>query len=319
VATAVAKIAAPSGVTLEIPVAAISGPDGAVYILDQGAKRVYRIGADRRVDSIGRAGAGPGELSNPSDIVWLENGTLGVVDAGNSRIQRFTPAGAQDGVIPFPFGPTSVAVGFGDTIYAPAFARSFALGAGGPEVKEKGLVTLVSGSSGSVLTEFVKPRPYKGEVVPLFGNAVSAAVDRVNRAVWVAWPLEPVLMKYSPEGVPLLELKRTLEFTPPVPTEYRAPNSPMPSADYQRVTYGLAVDAKGALLLLAPREAKKGRIGDRNYTPPPQQLEVYENGALRCRIPLPVTGSSLTSAAPGTVLIVDGVDTPEVFKVNYHC
>lgn len=312
-------MSADGGIHFLQPAAALSGPDGSVYVLDRGAKVVYRIHRDRQVDTLGRPGSGPGEFQDPSDLLWLDSITIGVVDAGNGRVQQISGDGTPTGTIPFSFGPTSVVRGPGDTLYTAAFARSFALGADGPEIREKGLVTAISANDGSVLTEFGMPRPYDGRVIPLFGNAVSAVFDRDARSVWIAWPLEPVLMEFSPEGVRRREVQRTLSFDPPPPTEYRVPGSPLPAGDYQRVTLGLTTDSLGQLILLAPRAAKSGRLADPDYVPPPQQLEIYEAGVLRCQVPLTVAGTSLSAGEPNSVFIVDALNTAEVYRVRYDC
>lgn len=315
----VERLATSAEIDLFEPADALPGPDGSVYVVDRGAKALYRIHRDHHVDTLGRPGSGPGEFQDPSDVLWLDSLTLGLVDAGNGRIQRLTAEGSPAGTLPFTFGPTSVVRGPGDTLYTAAFARSFALGANGPEIREKGLVTAISTKDGSVLAEFGSPRPYEGEVIPLFGNAVSTVFVPATQSVWVAWPLDAVLTEFSPEGVQRREVQRTLSFDPPPPTEYRRPGSPMASGDFQRVTLGLATDSRGLLILLAPRAAKRGRLADPDYVPPPQQLEIYDAGVLRCQVPLPMTGTSLSAGGPDTVFVVDALNTPEVYRVQYHC
>lgn len=315
----VEQLSASARIELLQPAAALTGPDGSVYVLDRGAKALFRIHRDHHVDTLGRPGSGPGEFQDPSDVFWLDSLTLGVVDAGNGRIQRLTAEGSPTGTIPFAFGPTNVIRGPGDTLYAAAFARSFALGADGPEIHEKGLVTAISATDGSTLTEFGSPRSYEGEVIPIFGNAVSAVFIPSTRSVWLAWPLEPLLMEFSPAGMPRREIQRTLPFDPTPPTEYRVPNSPLPAGDFQRVAFGLATDSLGRLMLLAPLAAKHGRPVEPDFVPSPQQLEIFDAGVLRCRVPLTVTGTSLSAGGPDTVLVVDGLNTPEVYRVRYQC
>lgn len=315
----VERLATSAGIDLFRPADALPGPDGSVYVVDRGAKVLYRIHRDHHADTLGRPGSGPGEFQDPSDVFWLDSLTLGVVDAGNGRIQQLTADGSPAGTMPFTFGPTSVVRGPGDTLYTAAFARSFSLGENGPEIHEKGLVTAISAEDGSVLGEFGSPRAYEGEVIPIFGNAVSAVFVPATRSVWVAWPLEPVLIEFSPGGAQRREVQRTLSFAPPPPTEYRRPGSLLPSGDFQRVSLGLATDARGLLILLAPRAAKRGRPADPDFVQPPQQLEIYDAGVLRCQVPLPITGTSLAAGGPDTVFVVDALNTPEVYRVQYQC
>lgn len=85
------------------PVALLAAADGSLYVGDSGAHRVRRIAPDGTVHAVagtGTAGfAGDGgaataaQLDGPSSLSQGPDGTLYVVDAGNSRIRAVSPDG----------------------------------------------------------------------------------------------------------------------------------------------------------------------------------------------------------------------------------
>ncbi len=69
-------------------------PLGRVWVLDRQAKelRVFDA-AGRHVRTVGREGAGPGELRNPIGLSWDAGARLWVVDTDNQRYEVFDTAG----------------------------------------------------------------------------------------------------------------------------------------------------------------------------------------------------------------------------------
>lgn len=97
-------------VTEEVRIGAVDGPaetqfgqiaavdvasDGAIYVLDQQARRVRVFNPDGTFRAeLGGSGSGPGELSQITMGMVLSAGdTVLVIDAGNARITRFEPGG----------------------------------------------------------------------------------------------------------------------------------------------------------------------------------------------------------------------------------
>ena len=79
---------------LELP-SALLVVDGAAYIADRGAARVYRIGADGRLENaFGAPGEGPGELRNPQRIQVDGRGRVWIGDAENQRIMLYEDGSA---------------------------------------------------------------------------------------------------------------------------------------------------------------------------------------------------------------------------------
>ena len=80
----------------DIPDALAVGPDGLLYVTDQGNHRVVVVRpptldapGGQVVRVIGRRGSAPGELRDPEDLVFDHAGRLIVADGGNGRLQVF--------------------------------------------------------------------------------------------------------------------------------------------------------------------------------------------------------------------------------------
>lgn len=310
------------GIEFTQPVAAATGPDGAVYVLDGGSSALYRL-AGARVDTFARAGSGPGELKRPSAMALWQDSILIVVDEGNGRLQFFGRNGHVQRTLTFGQGAmTAVVDSRRGHLYVSDFGRNFSLVADHPILKQDSLVSVVDLADGRIIAAFGTPRAYAGKIVPILGNYVSLMRNPGTGDIWISWPLEPVMARYGAGGVWREELERTLPFKPPVPREVPNPNSPLPlpKADVQRVTFSTTTDADGRLLVLTAREAKRGIPGDPDYTAPPQAIDVLSPaGRPLCTIALPVTGDFISSERPGTVLLADASSAGEVYRVTYTC
>ncbi|HEX2209762.1 MAG TPA: hypothetical protein VHG93_18925 [Longimicrobium sp.] len=75
-------------------VAVEADPLGRVWVLERDAREVRVFGPDgRHVRTLGRRGAGPGELADPIGFAWAPDGRLWVADPGNARFTVFDTAG----------------------------------------------------------------------------------------------------------------------------------------------------------------------------------------------------------------------------------
>lgn len=85
----------PSGEPLfESPVLVRSHPDGRVFVTDDVAHCIQVFdGAGTLLQTLGRHGAGPGELMWPDAVHWGADGRLYIADAGANRIQVWTQEG----------------------------------------------------------------------------------------------------------------------------------------------------------------------------------------------------------------------------------
>jgi hypothetical protein len=98
------------GLIASIAVAA----DGAISVLDRQESRVLRFARDGEfLGAVGRAGAGPGELSPQAVNVFVTPAdTLLVADPGNLRINIYSPAGDAIGSIPVPSPTGTIPIRF---------------------------------------------------------------------------------------------------------------------------------------------------------------------------------------------------------------
>lgn len=79
-----------------VPDALALGPDGNLYVTDQGNHRIVVVRPPTPehpegvvLREIGGAGSGPGQLRKPEDLVFDRRGRLIVADGGNGRLQVF--------------------------------------------------------------------------------------------------------------------------------------------------------------------------------------------------------------------------------------
>ena len=75
--------------------AAISGPDGTVWLTDHQLGQVLVYSADgEHLKTLSREGEGPGEVDHPDDLFWLPDGNLGIKDRKSGQFTRID----QDGI-----------------------------------------------------------------------------------------------------------------------------------------------------------------------------------------------------------------------------
>lgn len=79
---------------LQYPAGLSIGPDGMLYLADQGLGPIQSFAPDGAVlEPWGEQGSGPGQFEAPTSIVFDNDGNRYVADLGNSRIQKFAPDG----------------------------------------------------------------------------------------------------------------------------------------------------------------------------------------------------------------------------------
>jgi RHS repeat-associated protein len=212
---------------LSYPMATKVAPDGAIYVVDEGADRIRRIGRDgiittfagNRLADDGLGDDGPAAdawLSQPDDIALGPDGSVYVSDSGNGRIRRITP----DGII------TTVAggdegdacaddTGLGDggpaTAVALCYPRSLAVAPDGSIYFAEGtllrrigtdgtLSTIANGgSSGGGSTEFAsQSASVETASADDFGSVGSIAVSRDGTIYFIAGG--DTVRKITPDG-----------------------------------------------------------------------------------------------------------------------
>ncbi|NNF12077.1 MAG: hypothetical protein HKN72_02570 [Gemmatimonadetes bacterium] len=74
------------------------GDGGEIYVLDSQAAEVRAFSADGTfLRSFGGGGEGPGELANPTGLVWGPEGDLWVLNWSNARYSSYTPSTGEVG------------------------------------------------------------------------------------------------------------------------------------------------------------------------------------------------------------------------------
>jgi len=100
-------------------------PDGSVVVLDALNKTIYRFRPDGAfLDSLGRAGRGPGELEQPTDIEVGPGGEIAVADGTNGRLNLWSADHRLKGAIRFPGWPVGMWWN-GSGLYLKTFAFRF--------------------------------------------------------------------------------------------------------------------------------------------------------------------------------------------------
>ena len=195
----------PAGIALD--------SQGNLYILDTGNHRVQKFGPDGRyLASFGRQGQGPGDFAYPDSIDIDSEDMVWVSDPNNQRIQVFTPAGAVRRTIGF----VKERVGkICRTKSGLVMAGESGILVGGPEMEEKKqqLPKLFKklDLDGKVSGEYGEPFDFEHPLVNQTGNQVTFAVDE-NDCVYLAYPYQNRIEKYSAEGKLIWRADRKLDY-----------------------------------------------------------------------------------------------------------
>ncbi len=213
-------------------------PDGSVYVLDAGAQRVLRYGADGRLrEAWGSSGSGPGQFKEPWGIAVDGRGYVYVADTWNHRIQKFEAGGR-------------FLLQWGDPLGQPGSGPGQFYGPRGLAFDGEGNVLVVDTGNkrvqkfspeGVLLAQFGGPGDGEG----LFNEPVGIAVDRQGN-VYVADAWNHRIQKFD------AQFRFLAQWEVPVWLSESVVNKPF-----------LAVDAQGNVIASDPEGHRVFQLNDR--------------------------------------------------------
>jgi hypothetical protein len=185
-------------------------------------------------------------------------------------------------------------------------------------------IDLPSGVVGDLpSTPTVAPRGYRGHVAPILANSIRVARSVTDGSLWVGWRFDERLDRYR--GGITQRFDRKLGFEPSAWRERVMQGRGTFRA--QAVTFDLDVGTDGLVIVLGAAEkeaASPPETGWRGRITPlsgaAQAIDVLTGeGALVCRVPIPIRATSIRVVGPGEVVLTDAAWTGAVHRLQYRC
>ncbi len=226
-------------------------------ILDSGNHRIQEFSPDGQfLATIGRQGQGPGEMSFPASLDLDSSGKLVISDPNNQRIQLLTPNGKEFKTIRIPQGAVGVVRVLSSGRLVMGGSAGFIIMGMGEENKNKELPQLMKiiDLDGHILKEFGDQHNYKHLLLNRMGNQVLFTVDSRDH-IYLAFPYQNRIEKYSPEGVLLWRADRELDYSMAPPKnkgkrEASGGNVSIQAPQMNRCSNGIAVDGQGRIWVI---------------------------------------------------------------------
>lgn len=216
------------------------GSDGRIYILDQQASEVRVFSPDGEfLTRIGRAGSGPGELSQSAGPIFVAPGdTLVVPDAMQQRITLFTATGEPAGSHSMPM-TGGIAVRWAETPTHELVQQAMVMALPGQEDVEQKNLLIRRKSTGEVIDTLLE-MPI-GQSVSFAGNSPSITIFEAE-PMWTMGPdgnlftginSEYSVNMYSPDGTLTRIVRQPFEQRPVTDSD---------QAELRRIMEGLWAD-----------------------------------------------------------------------------
>ncbi len=163
-----------------------------IYVVDGGNNRIMKYdSAGIFIQQIGRAGQGPGELLDPSDLDFDEEGFIYITNKGNNRIEIFTPKGSY--FHSFKIHPSitsyhhaSIAVGSHGEIFL--------------NLPTAGYLVTVFSKNGERLRQFGTIKSFATPLETYLFNWGSMEFDREANVLYFMFTARPMFQMYDSQG-----------------------------------------------------------------------------------------------------------------------
>jgi len=227
--------------------------DGAIFILDAANARIQKFGPDGKyLATIGRKGQGPGEFIMPGDLDIDKDGNLVVSDSAQSRIHVIIGGGRDVRALIMKderlYGLRALPAG-GYAARASTYPMPGGAGKDGtPQPDDMRLFRRLD-PEGRTAASFGRLTDYGDGMTNATGNACAFDVD-ADGALLVSFSAQNRIEKYGPDGTPLWQADRPLNYDTAVKKKGRIETSGgrvigMSGAVMNSCSVGIAVDGKG--------------------------------------------------------------------------
>ncbi|MFC1565183.1 NHL repeat-containing protein [candidate division KSB1 bacterium] len=260
--------------------------EGNIYVLDAGNHRVQKFNKDHKyLQTIGREGQGPGELSRPLYLDLDKDGNIYVSDISNARIQVFSPDGNNlktISVVPktliFRLLNNGQILLRNPYVNMPDVELQRGKTAADSDnrlplfkIMDRNTKIISKFGNGVIFTKF----PFTGG-----GNRFLFSIDD-DENIYAIFLFQNRLEKYSPDGKLLFKAERYINPEKSIDKKLKM---------YTTLARGIDIDSKGRIWVLAVKN--KPVLPPRGSTTPPKdyyELEVFSNdGILLYKYPLSV-------------------------------
>ena len=272
---------------LLLPLDAVTGDDGSLFIMDSRRPAIRKYGPDGVfVADFGREGSGPGEFRGSICMDRDQAGNLYFTDMNNTRLGSFSPAGE--------VRPAVVLKQFFHVFRLLSDGRIVGVDISREEDPPKAARLL--DAEGNPQMTFGATYQHEESFMEFMLNMRTIARDEID-GIYLCFDHYNRIDRYSPGGELQMQIDRPLDY--PVQhdlvmgmTDVRGEEMAVPEPDLTHVSSGIGVDGSGRIWVLTfvtqPEDDGSASALMEN-APERMRFEVYNpDGVLLCYVPVPV-------------------------------